>query len=269
MKESKSNTKSAVKLLLGLLGALAFLVSYYMLLPRLKEQNEALEKENSVLKEQQRIINDLAANEEVYAQKTELYEQEIADIIEKYPAGILEEDVILFARLLEKEQNFSVPTIGISTPNHLFSMNAQGGISSEPSISVPAGGVDLGILDANSIVCPDYNLYSVEATYSFKTDYSHVKTGVAAIQSYPDKRNVPNISLTRDGGSGNMNGNMTVNLYFLTNTGKIYHKPDAGVIVKGSDNPFGTLNLPLPDDTQDSQEDEGGGESEGQNENGN
>lgn len=252
MKESNSNTRSAIKLLIGFLGALTFLVSYFLLLPKLQAQTEALEKENEILEEQQREITDLAMNEDTYREQAKLYEKEIAQIIEKYPACILEEDVILFARELEKGAVVSVSMVGMDPANLLYAMNAQTAL---PAADTSTGtqdsaksGVELGILDESTIICPDYNLYSVAASYDFESDYKNMKTAFAQILSDPDKRNVPQISLTRDEQTGLLIGNLSVNLYYMTNTGKIYNKPDPGVVVKGSENPFGTLNVPNLED---------------------
>lgn len=254
MKESNSNTRSAIKLLIGLLGALSFLVSYFLLLPKLQAQTEALEAENEILKKQQREITDLALNEETYREQAKLYEKEIAQIIEKYPACVLEEDVVLFARELEKKATVSVSTVGMTQANLLYAMNAQAAPSAAEtdteSQNSAKGGVDLGILDESMIVCPDYNLYSVAASYDFESDYKNMKTAFAQILSDPDKRNVPEMSLTRDEQSGILIGNLSVNLFYMTNTGKIYNKPDPGVVVKGNENPFGTLNLPNRDELQ-------------------
>lgn len=253
MKESNSNTRSAVKLLIGLLGALTFLVSYFLLLPQLQAQTEALESENEILKEQQREITDLALNEDIYREQAKLYEKEIAQIIEKYPACILEEDVIIFARELEKKATVSVSTVGMTQANLLYAMNAQTAPSAaDTDTQTPAkGGVDLGILDESTIVCPDYNLYSVAASYDFESDYKNMKAAFAQILSHQDKRNVPEMSLTRDNQSGLLIGNLSVNLYYMTNTGKIYNKPDPGVVITGNENPFGTLNLPNLNNLED------------------
>ena len=261
MKESNSNTRAALKLLVGLLGALAFLVSYFLVLPKLQAQTEELEKENEILKEQQRVVTDLALNEDTYGAQTKLYEKEIADIIEKYPAYILEEDAILFARELETGKGFfDVSMVGMTPANLLYALNAQlPAPSTEETETSQKFGVDLGILDESAIVCPDYNLFSVTASYDFETDYRSMKLAYAKILSDPDKRNVPSMSMARDEHTGMIMGNLDVNLYYMTNTGKIYHKPDPGVIVKGSENLFGTLTLPevnnTEDDTQDATDD--------------
>lgn len=253
MKESNSNTRSAVKLLIGLLGALTFLISYFLLLPKLQAQTEVLEKENEILKEQQRQITDLARNEDTYREQTKLYGEEIAQIIEKYPACILEEDVILFARELEKGAVISVSDVGITQANLLYAMNARTASSAGASTGAQnsaKGGVELGILDESTIVCPDYNLYSVAASYDFTADYKNMKAAFAQILSDPDKRNVPQISLTRDENTGMLIGSLSVKLYYMENTGKIYNKPDPGVVIKGNENPFGTLDVPNADDLE-------------------
>lgn len=248
MKESNSNTRSAVKLLIGLLGVLTFMISYFLLLPKLQAQTEALESENAILKKQQQEITDLALNEDTYREQAKRYEKEIAQIIEKYPACILEEDVILFARELEKKAIVSVSTVGMTQANLLYAMNAQ---TAPPAADTDTGtqdsakgGVDLGILDESTIVCPDYNLYSVAASYDFESDYKNMKAAFAQILAHQDKRNVPQMSLTRDEQSGLLIGNLSVNLYYMANTGKIYNKPDPGVVITGNENPFGTLNVP-------------------------
>lgn len=261
---SNSNAKSAVKLLIGFLGVLVFMVSYFLLLPNLQAQTETLEKENEILKEQQKTVNDLLINEETYAQQAKLFEQEIADIIEKYPVCVLEEDAILFGRELEKDTKVAISMVGMNPANLLYSLKEQVAPPAEAAETQnPAqGGVDLGILDESTIVCPDYNLYCVAASYDFASDYKNMKSAFAEILAHSDKRNVPELALTRDDKTGMLIGSLTVNLYYMTNTGKIYSKPDPGVVIKGSKNPFGTLDQPdqgdLPDRRQDNQEDSEG-----------
>lgn len=270
MKESNSNsnTKTAVKLLVGVLGVLIFMVSYFLLLPNLQAQTETLEKENEILKEQQKTVNDLAVNEETYAQQAELFEQEIAEIIEKYPVCVLEEDAILFGRRLEKNTKVSISMVGMNPANLLYSLKEQVAPPAETTETENSakGGVDLGILDESTIVCPDYNLYCVAASYDFASDYKHMKSAFAEILSHSDKRNVPELALTRDDKTGMLIGTLTVNLYYMTNTGKIYEKPDPGEVIKGSNNPFGTLELPdrgdLPARQQDAPDEQGDSQGE-------
>ena len=64
----------------------------------------------------------------------------------------------------------------------------------------------------------------------------------ASILAYADKRNVPSISLSYDGESGKLSGNMTVNMYYMTGReDAAYEEPSSGVHSLGVKNIFGTI----------------------------
>ena len=56
--------------------------------------------------------------------------------------------------------------------------------------------------------------------------------------------NVGGLSLSYDSETGKIVGNLNVNRYYLTGTEDVYESPDTGVIQKGSDNIFGTIENP-------------------------
>lgn len=109
---------------------------------------------------------------------------------------------------------------------------ATGAVSSEE---------ELGILEESQVEKPDYNLYDMVVSYDFKTSYEDLKKIFGNILDNKDKRNVGDIAITYDEDSGKLIGNMTVNMYFVTGTDKVYEAPDTGTMKHGLSNIFGTL----------------------------
>jgi hypothetical protein len=114
--------------------------------------------------------------------------------------------------------------------------------------SASDSGYDLGILDASSVTVPDYQLYDMSATYEFTTSYEYLKKMIEKVQTDPEHRNVGSLSVERDN-TGELVGTMTLNLYSLTGTEKVYETPDAGSIKKGRDDLFGALQSSKTEDT--------------------
>ena len=81
-------------------------------------------------------------------------------------------------------------------------------------------------------------------SYEFTSTYDSLKKVIADILSSPDKQNVGGLSLSYDSETGKIVGNLNVNRYYLTGTEDVYESPDTGVIQKGSDNIFGTIENP-------------------------
>lgn len=100
---------------------------------------------------------------------------------------------------------------------------------------------ELGILEESQVEKPDYNLYDMVVSYDFKTSYEDLKKIFGNILDNNDKRNVGDIAITYDEDSGKLIGNMTVNMYFVTGTDKVYEAPDTGTMKHGLSNIFGTL----------------------------
>jgi len=94
-------------------------------------------------------------------------------------------------------------------------------------------------------------------SYDFKVDYNNIKRVFKAVLNDEDKKNIGSISLVYDTESGLLSGNLSMNMYFVTGTDKIYESPSLGAgvkVKKGQKNLFGTLNTSSGNDSSDEED---------------
>lgn len=249
-----SISKKNIRLLLYVFGVLILILVLASVRPQIQEKTDALTSENEQLSSQLQTLVNLEMNESTYIEQSKTYETEIASILAKYPAEVREEDAIIFAKEIEDMSEFKINTIGIAPGNLLLSLrSANAGQPADTTTDTAdtttavSTGVDLGIMEASDVVCPDYYLYNMTVSYDFTSDYEDLKKVFAKILADEDKRNISAMSLTFDSENGLLVGNINMNLFYMMGTEKEYVAPDPGVVLTGNDNIFGTMTLPRED----------------------
>lgn len=258
-----SISKKDLKLLLYTGGILILIVGYFLGWKHFQQKQETLSAESETLTQELNKLNDIYMNGENYKNQTAVCNTNIQQIYDSYPVEVKEEDAILYARDLEQEYDITISNVGIAKANQLYllgsgAVDAQNDTAEIDTADASAGtdtttadtsatassGIDgeLGLLDASQVTLPQLALYNTEVTYDFTVGYEDGKSVFASILAYADKRNVPSISLSYDGESGKLSGNMTVNMYYMTGReDAAYKEPSSGVHSLGVKNIFGTI----------------------------
>lgn len=271
-----SISKKDIKLLLYVGGILLLIAGYFLGYQHFAEIQVTLDEENVNLQSQVVRLNDIYMNQEMYIEQTQTFNQEIQAIYESFPAEVREEDAILYGRGLEKDYEMKISSIGISKANQFYLLGsavagtdtAAADVETDEELMDTTGEttdttttseetpvttgqtVDaaLGLMSESSVQLPQIALFDTAVTYDFSVGYEDCKSVFAAILACADKRNIPSISLSYDGESGKLVGNMSVNMYYIAGTDEVYEEPDAGVVLHGVDNIFGTLTKQETDD---------------------
>lgn len=250
-------TRKIVNLILYAAGVLVLLIALFLVKPSLDEKKTVLEATNQKLNEELGQLQELEANLANYQKQTEEFEKQNEEILSQFPAEVRGEDAILYACELSDSSDMKIATVGLTPGSLLYSLNAVSTDAAAPAdatteASTEAGteaaaaagasiAEELGIISESEVEKPNYSLYDMAVSYDFTVTYDDLKKMVKKIQEDPDKRNISSISLTYDSESGKLSGNMSVNMYFLTGTEKVYETPNPGNIKKGTTNIFGTL----------------------------
>ena len=177
-------------------------------------------------------------------------------IMDRFPANIYEEDVILFSRALEDFAPFeSIPSVGIGGPVSKFTFEniaaqtdeeVKGFIPAEDNGSAPAteeggeGASDSAGSAPQSDALPQ--LYVRNITISGKTDYDGFKNAIKFIADNTDRSNMV-VNATYDIETGMLNASSNMERYSETGTGKVYVEPDIPGVIQGTDNIFGTIPI--------------------------
>ena len=76
-------------------------------------------------------------------------------------------------------------------------------------------------------------------TISYDASYDGLKNMIAYVNDYQDRMTIAQSSSEFDKETGRLTGNMTLNMYYIKNTGKNYVVPDFGSMSKGVGDIFG------------------------------
>lgn len=267
------NSNVAAKFLIILLGAGIFLAVFFVVKPNLDTENAELMSENKKLNEQLARLNELEANLATYQSQRAAFEEDNVEILNQFPAELRTEDAILYAKKIENSSDMEISTVGVAPGSLMYSMNGDNfdaaglatvddngngvtdatgtdttgdttgeGTNAEGTDAAGnTSGDDLGIIEESQVIKPDYNLYDMQVSYDFRTSYEDLKKIFGNILDNKNKRNIGDIAITYDEETGKLIGNMTVNMYFVTGTDKVYEEQNPGKLKHGISNIFGTL----------------------------
>lgn len=241
------------KMLLLIVGGLAVvLCTYYFVFLNFQEKTEVLETENVVLEDVIVKLKDLDKNREQYLADTEKYTEDNERIKEEFPAGMEEEDDILYIDGLEGTlSEFYASSVGMPSsvgyeltyPTvETISVDAmlQGTVTAAAETTAEdteEGTADGATLTADSIY-PSCQLWYVPVTTTYEVNYLSFKQLVKAITDDSDKKSVEDISITYNEENGILSGTLTSNFYYLSGTDEVYSTPDVAGVPVGTSNPF-------------------------------
>lgn len=255
-------------LLLVLGGILIVFATYYFVFLNFQEKTEALEIENAVLEDVIGKLKELDKNREQYLADTEKYVEDNEQIKTEFPAGMEEEDDILYVDGLEGTlAEFYANSVGMPSsvgyelaypPVETISVDAMlqgtGAVSdaeATPTVAAENAAEDAAVTeadatgattdgatltaDSNSLPC---QLWYVPVTTTYEVNYLSLKQLVKAITEDDDKKSIEDVSITYNEENGILSGTITSNFYYLSGTDEVYSTPDVAGVPVGTSNPF-------------------------------
>lgn len=236
-------TKREKNLLLILLGILFVACSYYFGYETLKMEAENLKRQNLALESQIEALETIEANKEQYITDTENMHQDMEAVIEKFPADMISEDVILYVKGLEQKTGSFVNSISIPGKEYIEIEAAQ-----ERNVLNAIEDVT-GVVAANSFVndgsipnTEEMFLSKVESEVSYSVTYDGLKDIIQDVVESDARKSLDNVSLVFNENTGNLAGSMTINYFVLSGTNKEYKQPKAAGLSYGIDCIFGDLS---------------------------
>lgn len=208
MKISRKDQKT----LLYVLGVLMIIAVYFLYYSSKQTDLEALQGEVDKLEAEVMELEDYEKNNNEYKKKMQDYYDSIDAMINEFPAEIKEETSIMYGREMETNLGMKVSSIEM-TPATLLNT--------------------FGVGERQK------HLYSSTIKMSATGTYDMVKSMIAGIKEYDDKRTLTSISLTYDNSTANLNVAAVMNLYAIAGKDRIYEKPDTGFVEHGTTNLFG------------------------------
>ena len=235
-------TKREKNMIVVLAGILLVLASYYLGYSILKQKTEVLKQQNEILECQIETLENIDASKEEYIAQTEEMQKSMNDIIQKFPANLISEDIILYIKGLEQKTNSYVHNITIPGKQYV-NITAETETDVLSSMEDVTGAIrEYGFVNDGKV--PDtgsMQLAQVESAVNCSLTYKGLKDVVKDITGNDNRKSVDNISLIFNENTGDLAGSMTVTYYTLSGTGREYLQPTISGTSHGIECIFGGL----------------------------
>lgn len=276
-------SKRDVLLLVGFLGILAAVCSYFLVYQPTMEKADALEEENEELNARIADLSSKMNNKDSYVAQTETMNREMDAIFMEFPIDVREEDSILLAvnqELIAPMQISSI-SIGPCEPvilqgddeeiDHTYEIEeieeyeAQEGIEDE--VEASAADVNNGPATENMA----YVLMSRNVTSNYLVSYEGLKRSIKNISIQDNRMSIDNLTVSYDESTGLLTGTTSVDMYCIPGQpDKEYVTPNLSSVLLGTDNIFGSIELygerglaDLEDGDSENADEEADGDEEG------
>lgn len=232
-------SKRDIQLLVGLLGILAAVLTYFMVYTKYEDKTQTLKTENISLKQQADLLETLNLQKQDFITKTEKFDKEVIEIASKYDAGHIREDEIMYISNMEdtSTNNVSVAYINMSTAEPVIVGATVTNDTTEASTDGITNGTTTMVAVDNGI-----QLYRAPVDFGISTSYVGLKKMLGYIYATGGRKNIDSINLAFDSASGQLGGTILLNMYFMTGTNAVYTSTSIPTMSSGVENIFRTAD---------------------------
>lgn len=245
------------KILIVFVGILIFALVYYFPIRSYTEDAEKLNTENVGLTAKLAELEAKVARESEIKAETTNYEADTLAMVAKFPSFLQVENEIMDIVGLEKELKVEVPLITVNTPVEVKGSDTpetettqappQEVATEEAPEASPeeASTTEAPVADETGVapaVANKYKLYDMSTNINYKGGYDSLKKFLDKIAKSTDKKSINSVSLTFDNKTGNLDGNIVYDSYFLAGSDRPYEEIITKTIRHGTKNIFGTVD---------------------------
>lgn len=241
------------KILIVFVGILIFALVYYFPIRSYTEDAEKLNTENVGLTAKLAELEAKVARESEIKAETTNYEADTLALVAKFPSFLQVENEIMDIVGLEKELKVEVPLITVNTPVEVKGSDTpEAETTQAPPQEVAteeapeaASTTEAPVADETGVApaaANKYKLYDMSTNINYKGGYDSLKKFLDKIAKSTDKKSINSVSLTFDNKTGNLDGNIVYDSYFLVGSDRPYEEIITKTIRHGTKNIFGTVD---------------------------
>jgi hypothetical protein len=245
------------KILIVFVGILIFALVYYFPIRSYTEDAEKLNTENVGLTAKLAELEAKVARESEIKAETTNYEADTLALVAKFPSFLQVENEIMDIVGLEKELKVEVPLITVNTPVEMKSSDAPEAQTTQAppqevateeapeAATEEASTTEAPVADETGVApaaANKYKLYDMSTNINYKGGYDSLKKFLDKIAKSTDKKSINSVSLTFDNKTGNLDGNIVYDSYFLAGSDRPYEEIITKTIRHGTKNIFGTVD---------------------------
>ena len=241
------------KILIVFVGILIFALVYYFPIRSYTEDAEKLNTENVGLTAKLAELEAKVARESEIKAETTNYEADTLAMVAKFPSFLQVENEIMDIVGLEKELKVEVPLITVNTPVEMKASDtpevaeaaeAPQEVATEEAPEA-SDATEVPVADETEVApaaANKYKLYDMSTNINYKGGYDSLKKFLDKIAKSSDKKSINSVSLTFDNKTGNLDGNIVYDSYFLAGSDRPYEEIITKTIRHGTKNIFGTVD---------------------------
>ena len=245
------------KILIVFVGILIFALVYYFPIRSYTEDAEKLNTENVGLTAKLAELEAKVARESEIKAETTNYEADTLALVAKFPSFLQVENEIMDIVGLEKELKVEVPLTTVNTPVEMKSSDAPEAQTTQAppqevateeapeAATEEASTTEAPVADETGVApaaANKYKLYDMSTNINYKGGYDSLKKFLDKIAKSTDKKSINSVSLTFDNKTGNLDGNIVYDSYFLAGSDRPYEEIITKTIRHGTKNIFGTVD---------------------------
>ena len=236
-------SKRDINLLVGFLGILIAFLAYQFGYRNVQKEVEELETQNIQMETEIAELEALEANRDFYVSETDRMHQEISNWVGEFDSNTLPEDEMKFAYEQDNENLPSylfINNMTFTDPALLYTTN-----QNQTNTEATADQADTASANVVTVenIYPTYYLYQTQTSYGMDCSYAGMKNMVRSVLTGGNRKAVENISLVYDDSTGQLNGTVLVDTYFVVGSDKPYAQPSLLPVRQGTDNIFGKMDI--------------------------
>lgn len=241
------------RILILFVGILIFVLVYYFPIRGYIDDTDKVKLENITLTSRLAELEGKVEKEAEIKADTTNYKAKIINLVSKFPSFLQTENEIMNMVELEKELKIEIPSITVNDP-----VEVQTSVSTDkPAPQPEAGKENPDEIVVDPIVnAPKYKLYSMSTSIIYKGGYNNLKEFLDKITESSDKKSLNTVSLTFDSKTGNLDGNIVYDSYFLEGSDRPYEEIITKTIKHGTKNIFGTVDAAKKKKSEDGENNE-------------
>ena len=234
------------KILLVFIGILVFGLVYFFPIRGYMDDTEKLKAENISLNPKLTDLQEKAARETEIKNETADLRSKTTKAIAKFPSLLRTENEIMAIVKFEKELKIEVPSITVSAPVEVQTAVSADSVPeaapSENSETASVEATDDTVVATAAGIASKYTLYDMSTSIDYKGGYKSMKKLLKKIAKSSDKKSINTVSLSFDEKTGNLDGNIIYDSYFLLGSDRPYEEIITKTIKHGKKNIFGTVD---------------------------
>lgn len=252
------------RLLVVFLAIIIVACSYFFIFTKSMSKSAEIEEQNDKDRATVQQMEAMEANLPNVRANIKTLKKREAAIIEKYPADLKTEKVIEILQSIEANcDDFHISNITFLMGSPMLSTDDTADGAAESGTSdTEASGTDTQVAStetadtqaadtqtadtqaSNGGTTVGNNSNQVRGYYAsigiaYEVSYAGLKKMIQYVNEYPDRMTISDFQSAFDSETGKLSGNMTINMYYMMNTGKEYIPPEFEGVSKGVSNIFG------------------------------